>query len=83
MKEAMKRDGALPALLRLVRRMNTARARVLTEIVQLMPNAYEMEEIHAFNGAEGDQTVEIHADDDGAVRRARVQDARASRTSAT
>ena len=29
-----------------------------------MPNAYEMEEIHAFKGAEGDATVEIHAEDD-------------------
>src|SRR5215207_1853118 len=36
---------------------------LLTEIVQLMPSAYEMEEIHAFKGAEGDKTVEIHAED--------------------
>jgi elongation factor G len=28
-----------------------------------MPSAYEMEEIHAFKGAEGDKTVEIHAVD--------------------
>ena len=37
---------------------------LLTELVQLMPNAYEMEEIHALTGAEGDNTVEIHARDD-------------------
>ena len=37
---------------------------VLSTIVELMPNAYEMEELHAFVGAEGDQTVEIHANDD-------------------
>ena len=37
---------------------------LLTELVQLMPSAYEMEELHAFTGAEGDQTVEIHARDD-------------------
>jgi len=29
-----------------------------------MPNAYEMEELHAFTGAEGNDTVEIHARDD-------------------
>src|SRR5215207_5218737 len=34
-------------------------------IVELMPNDYEMEELHAFKGAEGDTTVEIHANDDG------------------
>ena len=28
-----------------------------------MPNAYEMEELHAFIGAEGNPTVEIHATD--------------------
>jgi elongation factor G len=28
-----------------------------------MPSAFEMEEIHAFKGAEGDRTVEIHAVD--------------------
>jgi elongation factor G len=37
---------------------------VLTTIVELMPNAWEMEEVHGFKGAEGDHTVEIHADDD-------------------
>src|ERR1051325_10798173 len=33
-------------------------------IVEGMPNALEMEEVHAFKGAEGDATVEIHASDD-------------------
>jgi elongation factor G len=36
---------------------------VLTTIVELMPNAWEMEEVHAFKGAEGTKTVEIHADE--------------------
>jgi elongation factor G len=38
---------------------------VLSTIVELMPNAFEMEEVHAFKGAEGDHTVEIHATDEG------------------
>ncbi len=33
-----------------------------------------MEELHAFKGAEGDHTVEIHANDDAPVRGAGVQD---------
>jgi elongation factor G len=37
---------------------------LLTKLVELMPSAYEMEELHAFKGAEGDHTVEIHATDD-------------------
>jgi elongation factor G len=37
---------------------------VLSTVVELMPNAVEMEELHAFKGAEGDSTVEIHAEDD-------------------
>jgi elongation factor G len=37
---------------------------LLTKLVELMPSAYEMEELHAFKGAEGDHTVEIHAQDD-------------------
>jgi len=40
---------------------------VLSTIVELMPNAFEMEEVHAFKGAEGDQTVEIHANDDATI----------------
>ena len=60
--EAIARDegsdeahGALPALLRLVRRTNYGTQAVLSTIVELMPNAYEMEELHAFIGAEGDR----------------------------
>jgi elongation factor G len=37
---------------------------LLTKIVELMPSAFEMEELHALKGAEGDKTVEIHAKDD-------------------
>jgi len=37
---------------------------VLSKLVELMPSAYEMEELHALKGAEGDHTVEIHARDD-------------------
>ena len=44
--------------------LNYGTRAVLTTIVELMPNAYEMEELHAFTGAEGDRTVEIHARDD-------------------
>jgi elongation factor G len=36
---------------------------VLDFLVHLMPSAYEMEELHAFTGREGDQTVEIHPED--------------------
>ena len=45
--------------------LNYGMQAVLTEIVELMPTAFEMEELHAFKGAEGDKTVEIHAEDDG------------------
>jgi elongation factor G len=37
---------------------------LLTQLVQVMPSAYEMEELHALQGAEGFRTVEIHARDD-------------------
>ncbi|HJU66022.1 MAG TPA: elongation factor G [Gemmatimonadaceae bacterium] len=37
---------------------------LLAKLVELMPSAYEMEELHAFKGAEGDHTVEIHANDE-------------------
>ena len=36
---------------------------VLNTVVELLPNAFEMEEVHAFKGAEGNATVEIHADE--------------------
>jgi len=62
MKEAMKREDLFPLFSVACDSMIGVRA-LLTDIVQLMPSAYDMEEIHAFTGAEGSQTVEIHADD--------------------
>src|SRR5688572_580255 len=63
MKEAMKREDLFPLFCVSSETMVGVRA-LLTEIEQLMPSAYEMEELHAFHGAEGDRTVEIHAKDD-------------------
>ena len=63
MKEAMKREDLFPLFCVSAQNMVGVRA-LLTEVVQLMPSAYDMEELHAFTGAEGDQTVEIHAKDD-------------------
>jgi len=63
MKEAMKRMELFP-LFCVSSELNMGVQAVLTTIVELMPNAYEMEEVHAFKGAEGDHTVEIHAKDD-------------------
>ena len=63
MKEAMKREDLFPLFCVASDSMIGVRA-LLTELVQLMPSAYEMEELHAFVGAEGDRTVEIHASDD-------------------
>jgi len=37
---------------------------VLSTIVELLPSAWEMEEVHALKGAEGISTVEIHANDE-------------------
>jgi elongation factor G len=62
MKEAMKRGDLFPLFAVSAELTNGVRA-LLTEIVQLMPSAYEMEELHAFKGAEGDKVVEIHAED--------------------
>ncbi len=62
MKEAMKRADLFPLFCVSADQMIGIQA-LLTEIVQLMPSAFEMEEIHAFRGAEGDQVVEIHAVD--------------------
>lgn len=62
MKEAMKRGDLFPLFCVSAEHMIGVTA-LLTELVQLMPSAYEMEEIHAFKGAEGDRTVEIHAVD--------------------
>src|SRR3982751_3458957 len=62
MKDAMKRMELFP-LFCVSSTHNYGTRAVLTTIVELMPNAYEMEEVHAFVGAEGDHTVELHADD--------------------
>ncbi|CAN5200860.1 elongation factor G [soil metagenome] len=63
MKAAMKRGELFP-LFCVSSTLNYGTRAVLTTIVELMPNAYEMEELHAFTGAEGDHGVEIHARDD-------------------
>lgn len=62
MKEAMKRMDLFPLFAVSADHVIGIHA-LLTELVQLMPSAYDMEEIHAFVGAEGDYTVEIHAVD--------------------
>ncbi|MBC7896628.1 MAG: elongation factor G [Cytophagaceae bacterium] len=62
MKEAMKRMDLYP-LFAVSAEHTIGINALLTELVQLMPSAYDMEEIHAFKGAEGDHTVEIHAID--------------------
>jgi elongation factor G len=64
MREAMKRMELFP-LFCVSSELNMGVQAVLSTIVELMPNAYEMEELHGFKGAEGDHTVEIHANDDG------------------
>jgi elongation factor G len=62
MKEAMKRAELFP-LLCCSSQLTYGVRTVLDFLVQLMPSAYEMEELHAFTGSEGSETVEIHADD--------------------
>ena len=62
MKEAMKRMELFP-LFCVSSELNYGMQAVLSTVVELMPNAFEMEEIHAFKGAEGNATVEIHAED--------------------
>ena len=62
MKEAMKRMELFP-LFCASSELNYGMQAVLTTIVELMPTAWEMEEVHAFKGAEGNRTVEIHADE--------------------
>ncbi|HKY98729.1 MAG TPA: elongation factor G [Gemmatimonadaceae bacterium] len=64
MKEAMKRQELFP-LFCCSSDLTYGTQALLTKIVELMPSAYEMEELHAFVGAEGDHTVEIHAADNG------------------
>ena len=63
MKEAMKRMELFP-LFCASGESNYGTQAILSTIVELMPSAYEMEELHAFKGAEGNKTVEIHASDD-------------------
>nr|MCU0622542.1 elongation factor G [Gemmatimonadaceae bacterium] len=63
MKEEMKRGEVFPLFCCSAELTYGTRA-LLTKMVELMPSAYEMEELHAFTGAEGDRTVEIHADPD-------------------
>ncbi|MBA3342611.1 MAG: elongation factor G [Gemmatimonadaceae bacterium] len=62
MKEAMKRQELFP-LFCCSSDLTYGTQALLTKIVELMPSAYEMEEFHAFTGAEGDHAVEIHATD--------------------
>ena len=64
MKEAMKRMDLFPLFAVSSDSMIGVRA-LLTELVQLMPNAYEMEELHALTGAEGHETIQLHATDHG------------------
>ncbi len=59
MKEAMKRAELFP-LLACSSQLTWGVRTLLDLLVQLMPSAYEMEEIHALKGAEGDRVVEIH-----------------------
>src|SRR5688500_16221606 len=63
MKEGMKRGELFP-LFCCSSELTYGTQALLTKIVELMPSAYGMEELHAFVGAEGDKTVEIHANDD-------------------
>ena len=63
MKEAMKRQELFPLFCVSAETLYGMRA-VLDTVVDLMPSAWEMEELHAFTGSEGDDTVEIHAEDD-------------------
>jgi elongation factor G len=62
MKEAMKQQELFPLFCVSAESLYGTRA-VLETVVDLMPSAWEMEELHAFTGAEGDDTVEIHADE--------------------
>lgn len=61
-REAMKRMELFPLFCVSSETLYGTRA-VLDTVVELMPNAFEMEEIHAFHGAVGDSPVEIHAQD--------------------
>lgn len=63
MKEAMKRAELFP-LLACSSQLTWGVRTLLDLLVQLMPSAYEMEEVHALRGAEGDRVVEIHPKED-------------------
>lgn len=63
MKEAMKRAELFP-LLCCSSQLTYGVRTVLDLLVELMPSAYEMEELHALRGAEGDHLVEVHPRDD-------------------
>jgi elongation factor G len=63
LKEAMKRMELFP-LFCVSSEMNMGVQAVLTTIVELMPDARDMEELHALKGAEGEHIVQIHAKDD-------------------
>jgi elongation factor G len=62
MKEAMKRQELFP-LLCCSSQLTWGARTVLDFLVALMPSAYEMEELHAFKGAVGERTAEIHPSD--------------------
>ena len=64
LKAAMKRDALHPVFAVSAERLIGVRA-LLTELVQLMPSAWECEELHGWTGSEGDRTVTLHATDDG------------------
>ena len=64
MKEGMKRAELFP-LFCCSAQLSYGTQAVLNKLVELMPSAYEMEEVHGFHGSEGDHSVEIHANDDG------------------
>jgi elongation factor G len=63
MKEAMKRAELFP-LLCCSAHLTWGVRTVLDFLVALMPSAYEMEELHALRGAEGDKLIEVHPNDD-------------------
>lgn len=63
MKEAMKRSELFP-LLCCSGQLTYGIPVVLDLLVQLMPSAYEMEEQHALQGAEGSRLVEVHPHED-------------------
>lgn len=63
MKEAMKRAELFPLLCCSAGLTYGVRT-VLDLLVHLMPNAYEMEEQHGLQGAEGDRIVEVHPRED-------------------